>query len=184
MNNILNMVYEANLTRSHANLNRRLIKILEEVGEVSEAYLNSTTSGVNGKNKTWDDVREEVADVLIVSYDIALTPLGDEDSTIFRNFPTDTFELGDFSNFENVLIDVSVAATSAFKNLHEKKYFAARWDMINLIANSFKLACIVLPDQLSHSKDDIRNDLTSEVERKLTKWKNNRAKMVSVTDDI
>ncbi|MBC8739774.1 hypothetical protein F6X40_23970 [Paraburkholderia sp. UCT31] len=46
---------------------RRLIKALEEQGEVAEAFLNLT--GKNGKGKTLDDLQEEVVDVFLVMAD-------------------------------------------------------------------------------------------------------------------
>ena len=51
-----------------------MTKLLEEIGEVSQAFL-SVTSESNDKKKTWADVREEAADVLIIAADIALTAL-------------------------------------------------------------------------------------------------------------
>src|ERR1700722_12797574 len=76
---IVDAVEQANPQRSLATLPRRLHKLLEELGEVSEAYLNATSIN-NGKGKTWADVREEAVDVLIVALDIALTDMfeGDE----------------------------------------------------------------------------------------------------------
>lgn len=70
-------IYNANLTRNHENLARRILKLSEELGEAAEAYLNVTSDG-NGKQKTWDDVREELSDLLIVSYDCVLTPMPDQ----------------------------------------------------------------------------------------------------------
>ncbi|MCK9531856.1 MAG: MazG-like family protein [Gammaproteobacteria bacterium] len=58
---------------------RRVTKLSEETGEVSEAFL-SVTSESNGKNKTFEDVREEAVDSAIVALDIALTKFpGEED---------------------------------------------------------------------------------------------------------
>ena len=78
MSDLIKMVRDANPTRHHSNLHRRIIKLMEELGEVSEAYLN-VTSPANGKGKTWDDVREELADVAIVALDLALTPMPDRE---------------------------------------------------------------------------------------------------------
>lgn len=77
ISNIVNLVSEANLGRHHGNLSRRILKNVEELGEVSEAYLN-VTSARNSKGKTWDDVREELADSVIVALDCALTPMPDQ----------------------------------------------------------------------------------------------------------
>lgn len=59
-------------TRSPANTQRRLFKVLEELGELVEATLN-VTCPLNYKNKTIDDIREEAVDCLIVLVDCALT---------------------------------------------------------------------------------------------------------------
>lgn len=67
-------IEEANPNRSESNLERRILKIGEELGELSEAYLN-ITSTLNEKNKTWNDVREEAIDILIIAADVALTVL-------------------------------------------------------------------------------------------------------------
>jgi len=74
---IIQEISDANPAREPGNLIRRLVKIVEELGEASEAYLN-VTSAANGKKKTWDDVREELADVVIVAVDCALTPMPDQ----------------------------------------------------------------------------------------------------------
>lgn len=77
-NKILEMVQKTNQNRSHKNLIRRILKLSEEMGEVAEAYLN-VTSKDNGKEKTWDDVREELVDVLVVVCDVVLTPMPDQE---------------------------------------------------------------------------------------------------------
>lgn len=79
MDAIVRNVFESNPSRSHKELNRRLMKLGEEYGEVLEAYL--AVSGVNNyKNKSWDDVREEISDVVIVALDIMLTRMPSEDN--------------------------------------------------------------------------------------------------------
>jgi NTP pyrophosphatase (non-canonical NTP hydrolase) len=74
MNELVSMVRIVNPHRSMNNLNRRLLKILEELGETSEAYL-SVSSPHNYKAKSWLDYREEAVDTLIVLIDVALTEL-------------------------------------------------------------------------------------------------------------
>ena len=71
---VLDMVAQANPNRCAPSLERRVTKLLEEIGETAQAFL-SVTSERNDRRKTWDDVREEAADVLIVAVDIALTPI-------------------------------------------------------------------------------------------------------------
>ena len=71
---VIEMVAEANDDRRHDNLDRRILKFIEELGEVAEAFLECTSLH-NRKQKTWADVHEEAADVMIVAIDMALTPL-------------------------------------------------------------------------------------------------------------
>jgi hypothetical protein len=74
ISSVLDSVARANPTRSGPSLERRVSKLLEEIGETAQAFL-SVTSVNNDKKKTWADVCEEAADVLIIAVDIALTPL-------------------------------------------------------------------------------------------------------------
>jgi NTP pyrophosphatase (non-canonical NTP hydrolase) len=74
---IIRAITDANPDKHHDNLIRRIMKQMEELGEAAEAYLN-VTSAANGKGKTWDDVREELADQVIVAVDCALTPTPDQ----------------------------------------------------------------------------------------------------------
>ena len=71
---ILDMVWNAakRKRRSLPSLARRIIKLNEEAGELSEAFLGST-SKTNRKHKKWADVREEAVDTAIIALDIALT---------------------------------------------------------------------------------------------------------------
>lgn len=74
---IIQAISDANPDKQPGNLIRRIVKIMEELGEASEAFLN-VTSLSNGKNKRWSDVREELADAVIVAVDCALTPTPDQ----------------------------------------------------------------------------------------------------------
>lgn len=67
-------VVDANRERSTKTLIRRIGKLGEELGELWEAFLN-VTSLTNGKNKTWEDVREEAVDLVIVGIDVLATRL-------------------------------------------------------------------------------------------------------------
>lgn len=64
-------IYTVGSERSVDTVSRRCAKLIEECGETAEAFLNCT--GENYKNKTWDDLREELTDVFITLTDIALT---------------------------------------------------------------------------------------------------------------
>ena len=74
---ILNEIRDSNPTRDSSLLERRLIKLGEEYGELAQALL-SVTSPDNPKCKTWDDVREELSDVVIVALDMLFTIMPDE----------------------------------------------------------------------------------------------------------
>lgn len=76
---IFEVVNKRNPQYDERYTSRRVIKVNEESGEVSEAFL-SITSDSNGKNKTWEDVREEAVDTAIVALDIALTKFPGEES--------------------------------------------------------------------------------------------------------
>ena len=72
MIDIIDKIRDSNPTRDMQDISRRLNKLQEECGELSQAYL-SVTSTHNKKNKNWRDVMEEAADVTILAVDIALT---------------------------------------------------------------------------------------------------------------
>ncbi len=74
MKRIFDIIYDANPRRSLDNLCRRMLKIGEEAGEANEAYLN-VTSELNVKGSTWEDVREELLDVIIIATDCLYTPM-------------------------------------------------------------------------------------------------------------
>lgn len=74
---IIKKVQKANPGRCVGNIERRMLKNMEEVGEAAEAVLGATSPN-NYKNKTWADVREELVDSLILNLDILLTPMPDQ----------------------------------------------------------------------------------------------------------
>lgn len=81
-NGFLRAVQAANPGRGFHNMARRLIKLGEELGEASEAYLVATTTAKSRKKKTTADLREELIDLGIVALDCALTRMpGEENAT-------------------------------------------------------------------------------------------------------
>jgi len=72
------MVEAANPARSYAEIDRRIMKLGEEYGELLQAYLG-VTSRNNYKNLQWENVREEMCDVLILALDIIMTRLPNEE---------------------------------------------------------------------------------------------------------
>lgn len=79
------LIREADLARHHTNLNRRIIKTMEELGELSEAYLY-TSSDQNYKGKTYGDVREELADMIIMACDLSSIRLPGEENLTQKEF--------------------------------------------------------------------------------------------------
>lgn len=75
---IIDAIRDANPGRNHKNIDRRCLKLCEEVGETSQAVL-AVTSENNHKNMTWADVREELTDTIILGFDMLLTPMPDQD---------------------------------------------------------------------------------------------------------
>ena len=158
MQEIIELIRAANPKRSMPSLPRRFMKLTEELGEVAEAYLN-VTSKANDKCKTWDDVREECADVLIVAFDIALT---------MNDFVIEHFGSSDIENFSDILFDLNGSMTrlyfcsdSSCLDEDEVNYF------VDLVTS---LALMMLPDRPSIELDDQMIQLKAEVIRKLKKW--------------
>jgi len=78
---IIATIAQMNPQRDYNTFPRRIMKLGEEYGEINEAYLNVTSLN-NKKKKTYDDVREELIDLLIVTVDCMITRLpGDENKT-------------------------------------------------------------------------------------------------------
>lgn len=81
-NALMRAIRDANPQRHFDSMARRLLKIGEEYGEATEAYLVFTSTATSRKKKTKDDIREECMDMAIVALDCALTRLpGEEDLT-------------------------------------------------------------------------------------------------------
>lgn len=152
----VDLIRQANPTRSMNSYIRRKLKLGEELGEVMEAYLNITSS-FNGKHKTWDDVREELVDVAIVATDIALT--------------TDpNFSLYDAINQRN----------GGYAINDENMLLLLRMDVVDCLCTTLSM----LENIPGSDFDTNINKFWDEVSRKLAKWDANRKKMVTVVDDV
>lgn len=81
---IIHKVWEANRKRDMAIFARRMLKLGEEYGEASQAFL-SVSSENNSKNKSWDDVREELTDCIIVALDLYCHKMPDEDEATLES---------------------------------------------------------------------------------------------------
>lgn len=80
------MIRDADLDRKHSKFNRRLIKMMEELGELSEAYLYASSEDNNYKGKTYADVREELADMIVMACDLAAVRLPGEENMTQKEF--------------------------------------------------------------------------------------------------
>ena len=72
MLSLINLIKETNTSRSLQSTKRRLWKLGEEQGEIWQALLD-VTGTLHLRDKTWEDVREELVDCFVVATDIALT---------------------------------------------------------------------------------------------------------------
>lgn len=180
---IIAAIREANATRHIGNLGRRLIKLSEEIGEHAEAYLNVTSVG-NGKGKTWDDVREEAADMLIVAVDVALTPMSDAVTDAGREkMETDLIRRlvilhnampRVYQNYERFTL--RAASTLGDMNHHFVRG-SLEWEqqvMGYMVAAAFDLALTPLPDQADWDSDALEEQLAAIIAVKLAKWRNSR----------
>lgn len=160
---IIKMVEDVNPNRSPNNVSRRLLKILEELGESAEAYLG-VTSTHNYKNKSWDDLREEAVDTLIVLVDVALTDTRLPNATyliapaittasVHKN-PVDVYRM---------LCRVAGAVANTALHISEEDDIGALGAIIKGIEAISRIA-------FQNSSHDA---VLEVIERKLNKWKKN-----------
>ena len=183
MYDIIAEIRDANLTRNANTLHRRIMKLGEEFGEVSEAYLN-VTSAANGKGMTWDDVREEFADLLIVAVDVALTPLETDNitQTVDKKVANLQRELEfaiEIDDLDALMLEIMDRLGQLAKCYHQFKYNPntslefqrmMRY-VVSICATATQMA---MPDQRELSVEALQENLASEIARKLAKWKRNR----------
>ena len=184
---IITLIREANPDRNFGNYGRRVIKLSEEIGEHAEAYLNASSTNNNGKKKTWDDVREEAADSLIVAVDVGLTPLSDKvrpdavETDLQRRVMSFSTFNRTYDTYEHQTIRLiseggRVATVFAEDSLGWERY------EYRAVACALDLAMTPLPDQLHLSQEELYNQLTEMLVTKLTKWRNNRQSGNAPTD--
>jgi NTP pyrophosphatase (non-canonical NTP hydrolase) len=174
---IIDLVAAANPGRNKANLFRRVTKLFEELGEVAEAYLNSSSSS-NNKKKKWADVREEAADVLIVALDILLTQ--DDGVAKVREacLRLDRMPMG---TLEQHCFHIGANA-GRFGLTYEATPVAAAFYGNDMVRNAFLLADLVFAAGIFGGKPVAEASAVKEVTRKLAKWAKNRRDKVVVTD--
>jgi len=173
-------VIEANPERDMANAKRRAIKLIEELGEVAEAWLN-ITSPQNGKSKSWNDVREEIADCLIVVMDVALTTLPGENQThqwfIQR-------ELNTYAHFEQIIFSILLELAFYGNMIHAGNYTHARVHINRAVVLTAELNMMPMPDQPDANIEFIEKQLLVEIDRKIAKWKRKRALKHTVAEGV
>lgn len=160
---VLAAVLQANPTRDRASLDRRVLKLIEELGESAEAFLG-ITSETNPKKKDWADVREEAADVLIIAADMALTPLRDGDDPqprLHRYVSTNLHRIN--RGFHDLIKRLSRLNASFGDVCHDDPDAGYQY-AAELVRYAFALNDLV--------KDrDQPSQLMTEVQRKIKKWK-------------
>lgn len=183
MEQLVTMVRDVNPHRSPANLYRRLLKILEELGETSEAYL-SVSSPHNYKAKTWLDYREEAVDSLIVLIDVALTELSNSYPPLSLipssvNIGVDrSFADPQSLMFEKFAVAGAVAAAADhLRNSDAMGFYGAINRGIQAASN---MCFAIIPDD--DDRDTIAERVRGLFEVKLGKWSKNM-KVYQATDD-
>lgn len=159
--NIVDAVKKANPDRSFLTFERRQLKLLEEIGEVSEAYLNVTNSS-NNKNKKWDDVFEEATDCLIVAIDIYLTLNPKYSSEIFNITPSYSHEA-----LPEFLLGIPLLMVSC-----EDKNVEYHYQQI--VMRFFEICLMNFPRLFFKLDQEKFVELENMVTIKLNKWKNSR----------
>lgn len=183
-------IERANVERNFTTVPRRLMKIGEELGEVAEAFLG-VTSLSNPKGKTLHDLREEVADVMIVAIDTALTPVpfktfadapADIDRVEARLLGT-AFEAGgkvrtpaefmeDYFRFLGALSYVSllVLAVPSEPEPGSDADFHLYQVQTGLYDIAEQASLLAMRAAKAVDGDEFMTALAAEVERKLAKW--------------
>lgn len=69
MNEALDNIYKASRANESKTIQQITLKLMEEMGEVAEALLSyDQAPGCGYKGKSLDDLKEEIIDVIIVSF--------------------------------------------------------------------------------------------------------------------
>jgi hypothetical protein len=200
---VIKLIEEVIEDRDFNSIERRISKFYEEFGEVNEAYLN-VTSALNVKNKTYDDLREEIADCVIVALDVLLTIIPDKHTYIYnvildyedihpkkiRNldgFLDNSFEL--IRIYSKTTSDLALVKkyfshsdiSSKTENLDNKRFLAAK-QLANIVPYLFDMAYIRMPDKENLSLAEIAQDFENIVKLKILKWKKQIDKQKEISE--
>ena len=172
---LVSMVRNANPNREQQNVSRRLLKVLEELGETSEACL-SVSSPDNYKSKNWEDYREEAVDTLIVLIDIALTPGNLSPgqaliSPVIRAAKIHSVESLDELYDEKFVIAGAVSATAL--HLKENDTMGALGALMRGITAAANMCFAQIPSDADASKT-IELQVRDIFAKKIDKWNTNQ----------
>lgn len=164
---LVKLVREANPHRTPQNIRRRLTKILEELGEASEAYL-SVSSPHNYKNKSWEDYREEAADTLIVLLDVALTVIDNYPSAALLPALIEDAAIT-VEELYKVHFDVANAVSAADQHLQQGDTMGFHGAIHRGITAASRMCFATLGDEVG----DIDETICDIFVKKIEKWNNN-----------
>lgn len=160
--NYIKVIENIKYQRDETVRNRRIIKLMEELGEVSEAFLN-VTSPNNRKNKSWNDVREELVDSFIVAIDIHVL----KTKVLSLDNHVDLIQVissYDEKDFESSFIQINSFINRLVTNTCSDKTMN---DLINVLAN---LALIRFPDIDAETDEQIKQRFDDMFISKINKW--------------
>ncbi len=168
----------ANPGRDYGTLPRRILKIGEEVGEISGAFLGVTSEG-NYKGKTMADVREEAVDALIVAIDVALTALPNRDKTAMEGMIADGIIERILSRalepYPTPVMDAIFTAHTrvgrAGTNILTGSPISLQYQLEEIVAIILDITIMVarMAEKATHT--DYVIGIVDDVERKLAKWR-------------
>lgn len=182
---MVEMVRLVNPDRKPSNIRRRLVKVLEELGETSEACL-SVSSPHNYKVKTWEDYREESADTLIVLIDIALTDLSSASTGGIAYLIAPAINTAaqhretTLEQLYNAKFAIAAAVGAAGQHLNCDEHLGFYGAIMRGIDAAAVMAFAPIPED--HDHDLIEDRVLEIFERKIAKW-NSNMRQYAATDD-
>jgi hypothetical protein len=154
--------------RTVDNLERRLCKLYEEIGELAEAHLG-VTCNTNTKNKMPADVFEESIDCLIVAIDCGLTKV--EKTNVpdailphaMESALSKTAQTGDVQDAIFAMAEANARAIKAFKEKEYHLYYGA-------IISAIRCAVQIIFLDKNHRLPEEVIKIKSVFDAKMLKW--------------
>ncbi len=181
---LVEMVRNANPERSDKNVLRRLLKVLEELGEASEACL-SVSSPHNYKDKSWADYREESADTLIVLIDIALTDIFNFPGAALVPPAITTASEHSVQSLDDLFYQkfkIAGAIAAAADHMQEKDYMGFLGAIMRGINAASNICFARIPED--NDSTVIAQRVLDIFEKKIDKWNNNQRQYANHDDGI